>query len=99
VHPGILAVPAGKKVTSMPISHFVRLAKRHGLTPISKALADLERRNRTKHPALSRWASATKEKLHKAIGNGKKKPRRRAKAKKSRAKARKSRAKSRAKKR
>jgi len=106
-HPGILAVPAGKKVTSMPISHFIKLAKRHGLTPISRALANLERWNRTKNAALSRWAGATKEKLHRAVNNGngrdKTKLRRRSKAKsKAKSKANykaKSKAKSRAKKR
>lgn len=66
-HPGILQVPAGKKVTQLSFNHFRKLAKRKGHAAISKALVNLQRWNKRKSPSLSRWAKRMNEKLHKAF--------------------------------
>lgn len=67
IHPGILKVPAGKKVTQLGLSHFKKLAKRKGHAAISRALANLERWNKRKSPSLSRWARRMNEKLRKVL--------------------------------
>ena len=64
-HPGILAVPEGKDVMELPLSHFVSLAKDKGLAAISKALVNLARWNKEKNPKLSNWADAMQAKLSK----------------------------------
>ena len=68
VHKGILEVPRGKKVIQMKVGHFKKLAKRKGHAAISRALTNLERWNKNRNKKLSRWATAMKAKLRKALG-------------------------------
>lgn len=60
-NPGILEVPEGKNIMSLPVSHFVALAKKKGLAPIVKALLNLYRWNENDNPKLSAWAKSTQE--------------------------------------
>jgi hypothetical protein len=62
-HPGVLEVPDGKDVQSLPLAHFVGLAKTKGEGAVSKALMNLYRWNKTKNPGLSSWAKSMQEKL------------------------------------
>lgn len=47
-HPGLLKVPEGKSVWTMPIKHFVNLAKRIGRAKVSRALTNLKVWNKNK---------------------------------------------------
>lgn len=67
-HPGILEVPAGKSVTSLPLSHFESLAKKKGRGAIVRALLNLYRWNKKANPKLSKWAKDMQEKLSKKLG-------------------------------
>lgn len=67
-NPGILEVPEGKDVDSLPVGHFVDLAKSKGAKAIMTALTNLERWNEKQNPALSKWASGMKDKLRKELG-------------------------------
>lgn len=64
-HPGVLEVPEGKDVESLPYSHFAALTKKKGFGEISRALTNLHTWNREKNPTLSRWADKMQEKLAK----------------------------------
>lgn len=64
-HPGMLEVPEGKDVESLPYSHFLALAKRKGYGSIAKALTNLIVWNRKKNPTLSKWADRMQNKLQK----------------------------------
>ena len=55
-HKGILEVPEGKNVDDLPVSHFVNLAKKKGLSKITKALNNLQVWNKNDDPQLSKWA-------------------------------------------
>jgi hypothetical protein len=67
-HPGILAVPEGKKVDQLPFSHFEALVKKHGYDSIAKALTNLEVWNKNRDPKLARWAKSTRERLEAKYG-------------------------------
>jgi len=67
-HPGILAVPEGKKVDQLPFSHFEALVKKHGYDSIAKALTNLEVWNKDRDPKLARWAKSTRERLEAKYG-------------------------------
>lgn len=60
-NPGILEVPDGKNIMSLPVSHFVALAKKKGVGAIVKALLNLYRWNENDNPKLSKWAKSTQE--------------------------------------
>jgi hypothetical protein len=64
-NPGVLEVPKGKDVTSLPLSHFVGLAKKKGLKEIVNALLNLYRWNKNDDPKISNWAKDMQEKLSK----------------------------------
>jgi len=55
-NPGILNVPEGKSVQSLPKSHFEGLMKSKGRAPIMRALLNLERWNKKDNAKLSKWA-------------------------------------------
>lgn len=66
-HEGILEVPEGKNVDDLPISHFVNLAKKKGLSKITKALNNLQVWNKKKNPSLSKWAGDMIDKVSKKM--------------------------------
>ena len=72
-HEGILEVPEGKNVEDLPISHFVDLAKKKGLSKITKALNNLQVWNKKKNPELSKWAGNMIDKVSKRMENQEKK--------------------------
>lgn len=63
-HPGVLEVPEGKDVESLPYSHFANLVKKKGFEEISKALTNLHTWNKEKNPKLSNWADKMQQRLH-----------------------------------
>lgn len=66
-HEGILEVPEGKNVDNLPVSHFVNLAKKKGLSKITKALNNLQVWNKKKNPSLSKWAGDMIDKVSKKM--------------------------------
>lgn len=66
-NPGLLEVPDGKKVTDMPVSHFVALAKTKGKDKIIRGLLNLYSWNIKKNKTLSDWAKDMKEKVSKEL--------------------------------
>ena len=66
-HKGILEVPEGKNVDDLPLSHFVNLAKKKGLSKITKALNNLQVWNKNDDPKLSKWAGDMIDKLNKKL--------------------------------
>ena len=62
-HPGVLEVPEGKDVESLPYSHFAALAKKKGFGKISKALNNLHVWNKEKNPSLASWANKMQDRL------------------------------------
>jgi hypothetical protein len=66
-HEGILEVPDGKNVDDLPFSHFEKLAKKKGLSKITKALNNLQVWNKKKDPKLSKWAGNMIDKLNKKL--------------------------------
>lgn len=66
-HAGILEVPEGKNVDDLPVSHFVNLAKKKGLSKITKALNNLQVWNKKKNPSLSKWAGDMIDKVSKKM--------------------------------
>ena len=66
-HEGILEVPEGKNVDDLPVSHFVNLAKKKGLSKITKALNNLQVWNKKKNPSLSKWAGNMIDKVSKKM--------------------------------
>lgn len=67
-HKGILEVPEGKNVDDLPLSHFVDLAKKKGLSKITKALNNLQVWNKNDDKKLSKWAGDMIDKLNKKLG-------------------------------
>lgn len=66
-HEGILEVPEGKNVDDLPISHFEKLAKKKGLSKITRALNNLQVWNKNDNPKLSKWAGDMIDKLNKRM--------------------------------
>ena len=66
-HEGILEVPEGKNVDDLPVSHFVNLAKKKGLSKITKALNNLQVWNKNDDPKLSKWAGNMIDKVSKKM--------------------------------
>lgn len=66
-HKGILEVPEGKNVDDLPVSHFVNLAKKKGLSKITKALNNLQVWNKNDDPKLSKWAGDMIDKVSKKM--------------------------------
>lgn len=64
---GILEVPEGKNVNDLPLSHFVNLANKKGLSKITKALNNLQVWNKNDDPKLSKWAGDMIDKLNKKL--------------------------------
>jgi hypothetical protein len=64
---GILEVPEGKNVDDLPMSHFEKLAKKKGLSKITKALNNLQVWNKNDDPKLSKWAGSMIDKLNKKL--------------------------------
>ncbi len=62
-NPGILEIPKGKKVKSLPLTHFKKLIKKKSWEDISKAFINLVRWNKIKDPKLAKWADETQAKL------------------------------------
>jgi len=60
---GILAVPEGKSVDSMPMSHFESLVNSKGWASVSRALTNLHTWNKNDNPGLSKWADNMQDKL------------------------------------
>ena len=67
-HEGILEVPDGKNVDDLPFSHFEKLAKKKGLSKITKALNNLQVWNKNDDPKLSKWAGNMIDKLTDKLG-------------------------------
>lgn len=66
-HEGILEVPEGKTVDQLPMSHFEKLAKKKGLSKITRALNNLQVWNKNDDPKLSKWAGNMIDKLNKKL--------------------------------
>ena len=66
-HEGILEVPEGKKVDELPYSHFEKLAKKKGLSKITRALNNLQVWNKNDDKDLSKWAGDMIDKLNKKL--------------------------------
>lgn len=64
---GILEVPEGKNVDDLPMSHFDKLVKKHGLSKITKALNNLQVWNKNDDKKLSKWAGDMIDKLNKKL--------------------------------
>lgn len=64
---GILEVPEGKNVDDLPMSHFEKLVKKHGLSKITKALNNLQVWNKNDDKKLSKWAGDMIDKLNKKL--------------------------------
>ena len=64
---GVLEVPEGKNVDDLPLSHFVKLANKKGLSKITKALNNLQVWNKNDDPKLSKWAGNMIDKLNKKL--------------------------------
>jgi len=62
-NPGILGVPEGKSVDSLPQDHFQKLIVSKGWDEISKALMNLVRFNKNKDTKLSNWADSMQASL------------------------------------
>ena len=67
-HEGILEVPEGKNVDDLPFSHFEKLAKKKGLSKITKALNNLQVWNKNDDTKLSKWAGNMIDKLTDKLG-------------------------------
>lgn len=67
-HKGILEVPEGKNVNDLPLSHFVDLANKKGLSKITRALNNLQVWNKNSNKKLSKWAEDMIDKLNKKLG-------------------------------
>lgn len=65
---GILEVPENKNVDDLPMSHFEKLVKKHGLSKITKALNNLQVWNKNDDKELSKWAGNMIDKLTKKFG-------------------------------
>ena len=65
---GILEVPEDKNVDDLPMSHFEKLVKKHGLSKITKALNNLQVWNKNDDKKLSKWAGDMIDKLTKKYG-------------------------------
>ena len=74
---GILEVPEGKNVDDLPMSHFEKLVKKHGLSKITKALNNLQVWNKNDDKKLSKWAGNMIDKLTKKYGKDESMKRRR----------------------
>ena len=64
----ILEVPEDKNVDDLPMSHFEKLVKKHGLSKITKALNNLQVWNKNDDKELSKWAGNMIDKLTKKFG-------------------------------
>lgn len=64
---GVLEVPEGKNVDDLPLSHFVKLANKKGLSKITKALNNLQVWNKNDDKKLSKWAGDMIDKLNKKL--------------------------------
>ena len=65
---GLLEVPENKNVDDLPLSHFEKLVKKHGLSKITKALNNLQVWNKNDDKKLSKWAGDMIDKLTKKYG-------------------------------
>lgn len=65
---GILEVPEDKNVDELPMSHFEKLVKKHGLSKITKALNNLQVWNRNDDKELSKWTGNMIDELTKKYG-------------------------------
>jgi hypothetical protein len=61
---GILEVPKNKNVDDLPFSHFEKLAKKKGLSKITRALNNLQVWNKNSNKKLSKWAGDMIDKLN-----------------------------------
>lgn len=52
-HPGILDIPAGRHFYEMPEEHYIKLAKDKGKAAVMRALENLHRWNKEKHPGVA----------------------------------------------
>ena len=68
---GVLEVPEGKNVDDLPIYHFVDIAKKRGLSTVTRALNNLQVWNKNKDPKLSKWARDMIDKVTKRFENQK----------------------------
>jgi len=66
-HPGVLEVPEGKDVETLPMNHFEDLVKKKGWETVSKALTNLNVWNKKNNPTLSNWADGMQAKLAKWV--------------------------------
>lgn len=62
-NPGILSIPDGKHFYSVPLKHYIDLAKSKGKGPVMKALNNLVRWNKNDDPELSSKAKSIVDKL------------------------------------
>lgn len=57
-NPGILSIPVGKHFYDMPESHYIELAEKDGKPEVMRALENLHRWNKEKHPKVAGKAAA-----------------------------------------
>ena len=62
-NPGLLEVPKGKSVMSLPVSHFKNLIDKKGRSAIIRGLTNLEIWNKNDDPKIASWARKMKESL------------------------------------
>ena len=62
-NPGLLEVPEGASIESLPVSHFKKLIDKKGREAIIRGLTNLEVWNKNDDPKLSQWAIDMKSKL------------------------------------
>jgi hypothetical protein len=62
-HPEILEVPKDKLFWDLPLSHYQGLVNKVGLTPVVRALLNLESYNHRKDPLIRKRAKTIVERL------------------------------------
>jgi hypothetical protein len=65
-NPGILNVPVGSHFFDLPESHYIELAKDKGKPEVMRALENLHRWNKSKHPKIAEKAAVIINKLKKS---------------------------------
>jgi|YelNatPaOPRAMG01_1025707.scaffolds.fasta_scaffold88525_2 hypothetical protein len=64
-HPEILEVPKDKLFWDLPITHYENLVQKIGLTPVVRALLNLESYNNRKDPLIRKRSQIIVERLKK----------------------------------
>jgi len=63
IHKGILKIPSDKQFWEMPMKHYINLGRKIGKVKVMRALNNLVRWNKNKHPGISAKAKHMVKKL------------------------------------